>query len=194
MRRQIFGALSVLCILIALTAYSAEYKIDPTHSNIGFTIRHLVSHVSGQFTAVDGTLTFDPGKMTQSMGKFSVKVASVSTNNPKRDAHLKSEDFFYAEKYPELSFVIKKVVPNGKTKAKMSGDLTMRGVTKPVTFDVEYLGSGKSMNGKPIAGFVGSTVVNRKDFGINWNKALDQGGFLLGDEVTINIQIEADQI
>ena len=177
--------------LIALPmAQAKEYKVDPSHSNIGFTIRHLVSKVSGEFKDVEATLQFDVAKPSDAKLTASVKAGSINTNNEKRDNHLKSADFFDVEKFPALTFESKKISAAGRGKYKMTGDLTIHGTTKPVTFDVEYLGEANDPWGMTRAGFTGSTKVNRKDFGMSWNKALDQGGVLLGEEVTINLNIE----
>jgi polyisoprenoid-binding protein YceI len=183
-------------LLVGSVSFGAEYKIDSSHSNIEFVTRHFVSKVKGQFTDFNGELSFDPKKPTDSKVNAVVKVTSVNTSNQKRDAHLQSDDFFAAQKYPTFTFVSKKITADGKdakgnAKYKMMGDLTMRGVTKPVTFDVEYLGEAKGMDGKPMVAFTASSKISRKDFGINWNKALDNGGFVLSDDVEINLNIEA---
>lgn len=177
-------------------ALAAQYQIDVVHSNVGFTIRHIVSRVNGEFKEFDGSFSFDPAKPESSALNVKIKASSIDTKIDKRDEHLKSADFFDVEKHPEILFVSKKISKSGKNKYKVTGDLTLRGVSKPVVLDVEYLGSSPfSMDGKTIqkAGFTAHTVIQRKDFGISWNKTLDQGGLVLGDEVDININIEANQ-
>lgn len=188
--RILVSALFSAALLLAGAAQGAEYKVDPSHSNIGFTIRHIVSNVSGEFREAEGAFSFDPAKPETAKLSAKVKVASVNTNNEKRDGHLKSEEFFDAAKHPEMTFVAKKLSKAGGA-YKLAGDLTIRGVTKPVTFDVDFLGEATDPWGMERAGFTAKTKINRKDFGVNWNKALDKGGFVLGDDVTISLNIEA---
>ncbi len=177
-------------LLFGALGYAAEYKIDPTHSNAGFSIRHLMSKMNGEFKELNGTFNFDTKKAADSKVVATIKTDTINTNNEKRDAHLKGDDFFAADKNPELKFESKKVTTAGKNKYKLDGDLTMRGVTKPATFNVEFLGEGKGMMGETRAGFTAKTKVNRKDYGISWNKALDAGGVVLGEEVEISLNVE----
>ena len=170
---------------------NTDWVVDPTHSSVGFSVRHLVSRVTGNFSDFEGDFHFDPKKMTEAKGQFKVKVDSINTSVEKRDKHLKSEDFFDADKFADMTFVVKKLSAAGKNKYKMSGDLTLHGVTKPVTFEVEHLGTAKGMMGEDRAGFVATTKLNRNDFGMVWNKNLDTGGLVLGDDVTVNLNIEA---
>ncbi len=188
--------------LVALAAGSAvaapmKLTIDKSHSEVGFDVRHFFSKVHGRFNDFSADIVLDQADMTKSSVSATVQTASISTDNERRDGHLKSDDFFAAEKNPTLTFVSKKITPAGKDKFKMAGDLTMRGVTKPVVFDVEILGVGAVAVGGQSwgtrAGFTATTVVNRKDFGINWNKTLDNGGVMLGEEVTITLSIEAQE-
>src|SRR2546421_2056568 len=179
-------------------AEPVTWKIDPAHTEAGFEVRHFFSKVHGVFHDVDGTIVYDEANPTASKIDATVKVASVDTGNQKRDGHLQSADFFDGEKNPTLSFKSTKIVKSaGKNKYKITGDLTMRGVTKPVTFDAEFLGSsavsveGQSWGSK--AGFAATTTVNRKDWGINWNKTLDNGGVMVDDNVTIVLNVEADK-
>lgn len=189
-------------VALAVTASFAvaapvTWKIDPAHTEVGFQVRHFFSKVHGVFHEVEGTIVFDEADPTAIKIDATVKVASVDTGNEKRDGHLQSADFFEAEKNPTLSFKSSKIVKAGKGKFKITGDLTMRGVTKAVTFDAEFLGSsavsvgGQSWGSK--AGFSATTVVNRKDWGINWNKTLDTGGVMVDDNVTIVLNVEADK-
>jgi len=190
MKKIIFLSL-VACFSMVQLGFAKDYEIDATHSNVGFMAKHLISKVNGEFKDYNGTISFDPKKPDQTKVNAKVKAASINTNVEKRDAHLKSEEFFGVEKFPELTFVSTKVTPNGSKKYKMVGDLTMHGVTKPVTFEVEYLGEMDDPWGGHRAGFTATTQVNRKDFGMNWNKALDKGGVVLSDEIAINLNIEA---
>lgn len=199
--KHMFRLFVALLALVATSSLSAaaptKWKIDAAHTEVGFDVRHFFSKVHGVFHEVDGSITFDEADPTKTVVDATVKVASVDTGNEKRDGHLQSADFFEAEKNPTLTFKSTKVTKAGKNKFKVAGDLTMRGVTKPVVFDAEFLGSsavgvgGQSWGTK--AGFSATTVVNRKDFGINWNKTLDNGGLMLSDEVTIVLNIEADK-
>jgi polyisoprenoid-binding protein YceI len=176
---------------LAQVAFAKEFDIDSSHSNVEFVARHFASRVKGRFTQFKGTLSFDADKPETSKVNALVDTSSIDTNEKKRDEHLRGDDFFSAKKHPQLTFVSKTIKPNGDKKYKVEGDLTMRGVTKPVTFDVEYLGEADDPWGNHRAGFTGTTTVNRKDYGISWNKALDKGGYVLGDDVTINLNLEA---
>jgi polyisoprenoid-binding protein YceI len=182
-----------LSVSLAAPAFATEYKVDPSHSHVGFTVSHLVSKVKGEFKDFDGSFNFDAKKPVTSGGKFVVKAASISTNNEKRDAHLKSPDFLDAQKYPELTLANIKIKAAGKDKYKMTGDLTIHGVTKPVTFDLEYNGEAKDPWGNMRAGFSANGKINRKDYGLTWNKALETGGLLVGNDVAIELQVEAIQ-
>jgi polyisoprenoid-binding protein YceI len=179
--------------LFAASALATEWTIDPTHSNVGFTARHMVSKVSGEFKEYSGEFNFDEKKPSEGKANFSINAKSINTNNEKRDEHLRSEDFFHTEKCPTITFESKKVTAASKNMGKITGDLTMRCVTKPVTLDVEYGGSVKDPWGNLRSGFTLTGKVNRKDFSINWNKALDHGGVMLGDEIALNINIEATE-
>jgi len=184
----------VLALALASTSIFAAdtYVIDPVHSNVAFKIRHLVSKVTGKFADFSGTVNIDPKKPASSSVDFVVKVASIDTGNGDRDKHLKSGDFFDAEKYPEITFKSSSVKSTGKDKYAVAGTLTMHGVSKHVTIPVEFDGYGKDMQGNEKAGFELSTTLDRKDYGINWNKAVDNGT-LLGDEVTISINLETSK-
>ncbi len=186
------ASLALFSFVFAVSsAFAQEFEVDASHSNVGFAVRHFVSRVSGEFRDFNGKFEFDAKKPETAKGSFTVAVSSVNTNNEKRDGHLKSEDFFHAEKHPAFTFVSKSFRKAGKNKFKMAGDLTLRGVTKPVTFDVEYFGSAKDFENNDRLGFAAKTKINRKDYGINWSKTLDNGGVVVGDEVEINLQIEA---
>jgi polyisoprenoid-binding protein YceI len=182
--------LSLLALFIVSAAQAADYDVDASHSNVDFKIRHMMSKVNGNFGKFTGTFSFDAKKPEAAKGVFTVEAASINTNNEKRDGHLKGDDFFNVGKFPTLTFNTTGFKKAGKGFA-MSGDLTMLGVTKPVTFNVEYLGAGKDPWGNSKAGFSATGKINRKDFGMVWNKALDAGGVLLGEEVEITLNIEA---
>ena len=185
-------AMVALASSLAASAAAAPETlvIDRNHSDVSFKIRHFVSNVSGRFTDFAGTIVADPAKPEAATVEFTVKSASIDTSQENRDKHLRSADFFDAEKFPEIAFKSTKVKTVGKNKYEVAGDLSMHGVTKPVTLAVTYLGSvGAGKDEK--FGFEATTTLNRKDFGIIWNKALDTGGYMLGDEVPISINIEA---
>lgn len=184
-----FLALS-LAFVTAASAAPATWTIDPNHSEVGFTIRHFFSKVPGNFEKFSGAIVYDPQKPEASSVKVDIDPNSINTRNEKRDNHLRSEDFFDVAKFPTLTFVSTKVAAAGEGKLKVDGNLTMHGVTKPVTLDVTFLGAGPSMNGEQRSGFTAVAKVNRKDFGILWNKTLDQGGTMLGDDVDINLSVE----
>lgn len=167
------------------------YSIDPTHSNIGFTVRHFFSRVPGHFTKVDGTIVYDTQDITKSTVNVTIDTTSIDTEEPKRDAHLKSPDFFDAEKYPKITFVSSKVTSAGANKARVEGTLTIRGVSKPVTLDVELLGTGPDGWGGVRSGFEARTRINRQDYGVAWNKVIEGGGTVLSDEVDIVLNVEA---
>ena len=179
-------------LLAAIPAFAAEYSVDKDHSNVGFTIRHLVSKVPGSFKDYEGTFNFDEKDLKSSKVQFTIKAASIDTANAKRDEHLRSADFFNVEKNPTISFVSKKITGSGKH-FKIEGDMTMLGVTKPVTFNAEYMGVQKDPWGNMKAGFSATGKVNRKDFGMVFNKVLDSGSLMLGEDVAIQLDIEAAQ-
>jgi polyisoprenoid-binding protein YceI len=178
-------------------ATPTTWNVDRNHSEAGFEVRHFFSKVHGVFHDMAGTIVFDEADTSAIKVEASVKVASVDTGNKDRDDDLRSPDFFDGAKDSTLAFKSTKVVTAGKNKYKITGDLTMRGVTKSVVFDAEFLGSsavsidGRSWGTK--AGFSATTTVNRKDWGINWNKALDNGGMMVGDDVTIILNVEANK-
>jgi polyisoprenoid-binding protein YceI len=197
MKRSLAVAVAVLLALSALPSVAAvpaaaggTWNVDKVHSEVSFQVRHFVSKVRGRFGDFSGVIKMDAAKPETSSVEFTIKVASIDTNEPKRDAHLKSPDFFDAEKFPEIRFVSKKVVSRSDTAYEVTGDLTMRGVTKEITLPVTFTGLAKDAWGGERAGFETSITLNRKEYGINWNKALDQGGFMLGDDVAVSISLE----
>jgi polyisoprenoid-binding protein YceI len=167
------------------------FTIDKAHSEAVFQVRHLVTRVRGRFTELAGTIAFDEASPERSTVSFTVQAASVDTGTPDRDAHLRSEDFFHAEKHPAITFVSTGVRPLGGDAHEVTGDLTMRGVTKRITLPVSYLGKAKDPWGNEKIGFETETTINRKDYGLVWNAALETGGFLVGDEVKIAVSIQA---
>jgi polyisoprenoid-binding protein YceI len=170
-----------------------KWDFDPAHSSVEFTVRHmLVSKVRGRFTKWTGNLEIDEQDLGRSRVGVEIDVASVDTHEPQRDAHLRSGDFFEAEKHPRIVFKSKRVEEKDKDHLTVTGDLTIRGVTREVVLDVERGGVvAKDPWGKRRAGFTATAKINRKDFGVSYNQVLDQGGLALGEEVAIAIEIEA---
>ena len=186
--------LSLLAVaaLAAAPSFAADtWTIDKSHSEALFTIKHLVSRVTGRFNDFSGTVNADPANPAASSVEFSINAASIDTSDAKRDEHLKSPDFFETAKFPTITFKSSKMTPAGTNKYQVEGTLTMHGVSKQVTLPVEFLGFVKDPWGNERAGFAIETTLNRKDFGIVWNKALDAGGFVLGDDVKVVINLEA---
>jgi polyisoprenoid-binding protein YceI len=168
-----------------------SWKIDPAHSQIQFTARHMmIANVRGRFENFTGTVEFDEENPAHSTVDVQIEAASLNTKEPNRDTHLRSPDFFNAEQYPYLTFKSKRVEKLDAAHGRLIGDLTIRDVTREVVLDVEYAGQAKSPWGAVSAGFSAQTKINRKDWGLNWNVALETGGWLVGEEVTINIELE----
>jgi polyisoprenoid-binding protein YceI len=171
--------------------FAAEYGLDGSHSSIGFSVKHLmVSNVKGKFKTFDGNFTYDEktNKLTRLEGI--VDTATVDTDIQKRDDHLRSADFFDSAKHPKMNFVMTKLVASKGGKAKVTGNLTIKNITKVVVLDAEISKAVQDPWGGTRVGMALNGKINRKDFGLNWNKALEAGGFVVGDEVKINVEIE----
>jgi polyisoprenoid-binding protein YceI len=168
------------------------YTIDPAHATAGFKVRHMmVANVRGEFSGITGTVVFDPSNPANSHVDITIDAKTIHTREEQRDAHLKSADFLDVEKFPTLKFVSKKIVRVGEGESKVTGDLTIHGVTKEVTLDVEGPApEAKDPWGNTRTGATATTKINRKDFGLVWNQALETGGVLVGEDV--HIQIEAE--
>jgi polyisoprenoid-binding protein YceI len=174
------------------TDRTGAYSIDPAHSRIGFVARHaMVTKVRGSFDEFEGSGYFDAEEPASSHLAVTIEAASIDTRNADRDAHLRSNDFFDMETYPTLTFTSTSVEPVDDDVHRVTGDLTIKGVTKPVTIDLEVTGPAVDPFGNTRLGLEGSTVVNRKDWGVNWNAALDAGGVLVGEKVTLELEISA---
>lgn len=169
----------------------STYKIDPAHSEVFFQVRHLVTKVRGRFSDFEGTIDYNEGSPETSSVNFSIKTASIDTNVGDRDTHLRSGDFFAAEEHPTLTFKSKKITKKGGESFDVLGDLTVRGTTKEITLPVSFLGNATDPWGGKRIGFEAETTLNRKDFGLNWNAALETGGFLVGDDVKVTLSIQA---
>ena len=171
------------------------WKIDAAHSQIEFTVRHMmITNARGRFDKFEGTIEFDETNPAKSKIDVQVDLNSISTRDEKRDGHLKSPDFFDVANYPTAAFKSKNIVVTGKNTGRVTGDLTIRGITHEVTLDVEFVGILKNPWGAQAAGFNAHTKINRKDWGLNWNVALEAGGWLVGDEITINIEVELNKV
>jgi len=183
-------ALALLVILPVL-AHADTWQIDPAHTNVEFTVRHMmISNVKGQFQKTAGTITVNGSGPASAQIDATIDASSVDTRVERRDMHLKSPDFLDVAKYPTITFKSTKVEADGPNKWKVTGDLTLHGVTKPVVLDVESSGAPISMMGKTHAGASATTKINRSDFGLTWNKAMEAGGVMVGDEVAISIDVE----
>lgn len=170
----------------------ATWKIDAAHTTAGFSVKHMMfTTVRGKFNEVDGVITFDPANPAAASVEAHVKSASVFTGVADRDNHLKGADFFDAENHPAITFKSTSVQSATATKATVLGDLTIRGTTKQVTMEVEYLGTGKNPWGATVAGFNATTTINREDFGLTWNQALEAGGILVGRDVKLELDVQA---
>ncbi len=171
---------------------AGEYKVDPAHSIVGFAIRHLeINWVEGRFKDFTGTIRYDDADITKSAVEFTAKVESIDTGVEPRDKHLRTADFFEVEKYPEMTFKSTRVERKGKQGGVLHGDFTLKGVTKQVSLPFTITGAVKDPWGNTRFGVNARTVINRRDFGITWGKPLDGGGLDIGNEVTINLQLEA---
>jgi polyisoprenoid-binding protein YceI len=177
------------------TTVTGSYKIDPSHSRIGFVARHaMVTKVRGSFDEFDGSGYFDAEDPSKSHVELTIKTVSIDTRNADRDAHLRSNDFLSMDEYPEITFVSTKVEPGGPRTYRVTGDLTIKGVTKAVTFDLEYTGEAVDPFGNRRVGFEGSTTINRKDWGVSWNVALEAGGVLVSENITLEIEVSAVRV
>jgi polyisoprenoid-binding protein YceI len=181
-----------LLALAAGPALAADtLVIDKSHSDAGFQVRHLFSQVSGRFKTFEGTIAMDPANLGASSVAFTIDAASIDTDHADRDKHLRSPDFFDVASHPAITFRSERIRATGKDRYAVTGTLTMRGVSKVLTLPVSYLGAGKDPWGNERAGFSTTVTLNRKDFGIVWNKSLDSGGLLLGDDVAVTVNLEA---
>jgi polyisoprenoid-binding protein YceI len=190
-------------VLAAILAGAGAAQADPTtlqidraHSEVGFNIRHIFNKVHGRFTDFNGTIVYDPANLATSTVAVTIRDSSINTANERRDNHLRTGDFFWTEKYPTITFTSTKVIPGADASHfRVAGDLTIRGIAKPATLDVEFLGMGPVSFGgdhsSVQAGFIATTTVNRKEWGIVWNNQMDQGGAVLGDDVELVLNVAA---
>jgi polyisoprenoid-binding protein YceI len=192
MKRSIFLIISMLLFTFPALGQAATWQIDPDHSSFQFKVRHLmVSNVKGDFTKVKGVVTMDDKDVSNLNVELTIDAASVNTGHAKRDEHLRAADFFDVAKYPTITFVSKKVMKDGPDRLKVTGDLTMHGVTREVTVNVEGpTQQVKDPWGNLRRGATGTGKINRKDFGLTWNRALETGGVVVGEDVDIFVEIE----
>jgi polyisoprenoid-binding protein YceI len=183
--------LALLTLPAAAFAESKTYTVDTAHSVASFQIRHLMTKVDGRFRDVGGSVVYDPQAPAASAVEIVVQAASIDTANSRRDDHLRSADFFEVEKYPTLAFKSVSVQPVSATMLQVTGDLTIKGHTERVTVPVEILGTMPYRGGEK-AGFETTFTVDRKAYGVTWNRAVDQGGMVLGDDVAVTIRLQAD--
>lgn len=192
LKKMAFVSLFVLGAL-SFNAEATELKVDSAHSDVQFEVKHLmVAKVRGNFLHFSGNINYNEKDVSQSNVNFEVKTDSITTANPKRDEHLKSAEFFDVKKFPDAKFTSSNIKKISDTKFQVEGDLTIHGITKKVNFDVEYLGKTKDPWGTEKVVFQASAELDRKDFGLTWNKSLDNGGVLIGDKVKLAVDLEAE--
>jgi polyisoprenoid-binding protein YceI len=193
MKTLLKSVLAAATLTVPSIALASTWEIDSSHSNANFSVRHMmVTNVKGSFDKVTGTINLDDKDITKSTVNATIDASTINTGEPKRDGHLKSPDFFDVEKHKTITFKSKKVEKAGESKLKVTGDLTLHGVTKEVTLDVEGPTAEfkNPFSGSPTRGFSATTKINRKDFGLGWNKALETGGVMVGEEVAIDLNLE----
>ncbi len=181
----------VVGVVFSSMVSADEYSIDKTHSTIGFSAKHLmVSKTTGMFKDYDGVIMFDPNDLAASKIEMTIQAASIDTRNEQRDGHLKSADFLDAEKFPALTFMTKTIAKEGDV-YNLTGDLTIKGVTKEITIPAEISGPVNSPMGGEAIGITANFKINRQDYGVSFNKTMDNGGFVVSDDVTVDVTIEA---
>lgn len=187
-----FPALLAAAALAAAPAGAKTFTVDPDHTGVTFQVRHLFTYVDGRFRTFQGTIEYDPSAPDRTKVRGTIDVTSIDTNVAKRDEHLRSADFFDAGRFPKIEFVSTGVsdVDRATNSGTLTGNLTMHGVTKPVALRAQFLGEATDPWGNKKAGFHAETTINRKDWGLNWNKTVETGGVLVGDEVKIRIDAE----
>ncbi|WP_301107129.1 YceI family protein [Sporosarcina sp.] len=170
-----------------------KWNVDAAHTNVGFSVRHMmVSNVRGNFTGIEGSVEGDLENLTEAKINFNIDVNTLNTNNEDRDNHLRSDDFFAVESYPNITFVSTKIVKTGEDDYDVLGDLTVKNVTKKITFKVTRTGAGKNPWGVEVVGFEAETKISRKEFGLTWNQVLETGGVLVGDDIKITVELQVN--
>ena len=193
MSKTRFAVLAASLALAAPVQAAETYQFDKAHTTVGFQVRHIYTNVSGKFTDFTGTIQVDRAKPESSTVDFTIQATSIDTSETRRDQHLRSADFFDVANNPTITFKSTSIKANGKDSWLVTGDFTMHGVTKSVVLPVTLLGEGKDPFGNEKMGLETGLTINRKDYGLTWNKALETGGVLVGDEVKVQIAIEANK-
>jgi len=193
MSKTRFAVLAASLALAAPVQAAETYQFDKAHTTVGFQVRHIYTNVSGKFTDFTGTIQVDRTKPESSTVDFTIQATSIDTSETRRDQHLRSADFFDVANNPTITFKSTSIKANGKDSWLVTGDFTMHGVTKSVVLPVTLLGEGKDPFGNEKMGLETGLTINRKDYGLTWNKALETGGVLVGDEVKVQIAIEANK-
>lgn len=173
------------------TAVATTFRVDLSHSEANFQVRHLLGKVRGRFSDFSGEIEFDPARPEEASVAFTIQAGSIDTNQPDRDKHLRSDDFFAVDQFPTLTFVSRAIKAKGGAEYDVTGDLSIRGVTRSIVLPVSYLGSAKDPWGNQRLAFEAETTINRKDYGLNWNAVLETGGFIVGDDVRVSITLQA---
>ena len=189
--RKLTVSILAVAFMLGMSAQAADWNLDQVHSAVEFSVRHLaISKIKGKFNEFEAKMVFDGKSVENGSAEFTIQVASIDTENEKRDNHLKSADFFGAEENPTITFKSKKISAVKDGKFQIIGDMTMRGVTKEVTFDCELHGVVQGPGGNTRAGFSAETTINRHDFGVSWSKTLDAGGLIVGNDVKLTLELE----
>lgn len=183
---------AIMALPLAAQAATETWVVDKAHSSATFKVRHMMANVMGQFRDLSGTINVDRENPDKGSVEFTIQAGSIDTGNQNRDEHLRSADFFDVQKYPSITFKSTSITSKGNNLYDVTGDFTMHGVTKRVTLPVQFLGFARTARGEK-AGFEIETTVNRKDYGVLWNRNLDEGGVLLGDDVKVSINLEVDK-
>ncbi|PIC80922.1 hypothetical protein CSV75_03850 [Sporosarcina sp. P18a] len=170
-----------------------KWNVDAAHSNVGFSVRHMmVSNVRGSFTGIEGSVTGDLDNLTNAKIHFEIDVNTINTHNEDRDNHLRSADFFNVEQYPHITFDSTEIVKTGEDEYDVTGDLKVKDITKKTTFNVTRTGAGKNPWGVDVVGFEAGIKISRKEYGLTWNQALETGGVLVGDDITITVELQVN--
>ena len=195
MRSALFACLTAVVVFLPIESRAADWVIDASHSSVSFKVRHMmVTNVRGEFGTFSGEISYDPKNPAKTTAKVSIDASSIDTNDEKRDGHLRSPDFFDTAKFATITFDSTKAKTSGKNGLEVHGKLTMRGVTKPVVLEVEDITNEVNDPwGNTKIGATLTTTINRQDFGVSWNKALDKGGVVVADEVKITIDLELNK-
>ncbi|MDH5543044.1 MAG: YceI family protein [Nitrospinota bacterium] len=188
---RLFFAFSIVFAVLPGMVQANTYTIDKGHTTIGFSVRHMViSNVRGQFNNFEGTFVFDPNNIDLTSASVKIDAASIDTNEAKRDEHLRTPEFLDVKKFPDITFELKSFMKHGNNEVMGKGDITIRGITKTIALKGEFIGAVKDPWGNERVGFSATGEIDRKEFGLTWNKVLETGGVVVGDKVTLIIEVE----